>query len=133
MAKARRTGGGIQSSVNRKVGIHGGSRTTNVVSPAGLSQYGTAQGGKLKQAGSFTGINSATPVFAGTKPLPVPFGNAKATDVGSGGPGTGRTVMRTGSQSLHGTASGPAAVQGRPIFPEYPPETSSQASLVRRR
>ena len=48
-------------------GLSGGSRTTQPVNPGGLSQYGTAQGGRLKGAGSFTGINSAKAVFEGSK------------------------------------------------------------------
>jgi hypothetical protein len=115
------TGGGIQSSVNRKVGVKGGSRSADVVTPAGLSQYGTAQGGKLRQAGSFTGVNSATPVFSGSKANPVPFGNAKALDVGGGGVGTGRTVYRSGYQSLHGKPVQGSSPQRKDILSDYGP------------
>jgi hypothetical protein len=55
-------------------GLSGGSRTTQPVNPGGLSQYGTAQGGRLKGAGSFTGINSAKAVFEGSKTAATPMG-----------------------------------------------------------
>ena len=101
MAKSRITGGGIQSSVNRKVGVKTGSRTTTPVDPAGLSQYGTAQGGRIKGTGSFTGINSAKDVFERAKQAAEPMGNAVALNVKGGGPGKGYVVMRSGSQGRH--------------------------------
>jgi hypothetical protein len=99
-----KSGGGITMNKNVSGKVRGGSRSADKISPAGLSQYGTAQGGNLRQAGSFTGVNSATPVFSGSKANPVPFGNAKALDVGAGGVGTGRTIYRSGYQSQHGAA-----------------------------
>jgi hypothetical protein len=131
MARAK-SGGGISMSKNVKVSVHGGSRTTNVVSPGGVSEYGTALGSKLNRTGSYTSQSYAKPMIEANKPLPVAFGNAKATDVGKSGPGTGRTIHRTGTQMMHGQPIG-APVQGRDIFSQYPPETSSQASLVRKR
>jgi len=46
---------------------------------------------------------------------PVPLGNAKATDVGAGGPGKGRTVHRSGSQGQHGPVAGQPKQPGRGI------------------
>jgi hypothetical protein len=48
------------------------------------------------------------------------MGNAVATNVGKGGPGAGRTVMRSGSQSQHGPIVGPAPVIGRDIWKDFP-------------
>jgi hypothetical protein len=86
----------------------------------------------MNKTGSYTTENAALPVLQGTKPQ-VPLGNAVATNVGAGGPGTGRTVYQTGYQSMHG-----APVQGSPspkrsIFDQFPPEVSDQSSLVKRR
>jgi hypothetical protein len=119
---AKLSGGGIRSRVNVKVGVKGGARSADKVSPAGLSQYGTAQGGKLRQSGSFTSQNSATPVFSGSKANPAPFGNAKALDVGAGGVGTGRTVMRSGSQGTHGPVSAGSSPARKDILIEFGPD-----------
>jgi hypothetical protein len=130
MARAS-SGGGINSRVVKKVGIHGGSRSTNVVSPGGVSELGTALGSRLARTGSYTSQSYAKPMMEGSKPLPVAFGNAKATDIGKGGPGAGRTIHRTGTQMMHGQPVG-SPVQGREILGSYGPE-SSGASLVRKR
>jgi hypothetical protein len=131
MAKAT-SGGGITMNKNVRGKVYGGSRTTQVVNPRGLSQLGAAQGGKLTREGSFTGVNSSIPVFAGNKPAGTQLGNAKATDIGKGGPGTGRSVMARGSQGVHGPVRGPAPIQGRDILGAFGPE-SNPASLVRKR
>jgi hypothetical protein len=130
MAKAV-SGGGLNSRVVKRVGIRAGASSARIVDPAGLSQLGAAQGGKLRREGSFTGINSSKPVFQGTMKQ-VPLGNQLSTNVGKGGPGTGRTTYRAGYQGQHG-----APVQGSTPTPkdtlaEYGPETSSRGSLVRR-
>jgi hypothetical protein len=131
MAQAR-SGGGINSSVVKNVGIQGGSRTTQPVSPRGVSQLGYSPGSTLDRAGSFTTKSSALPVFEAKKPNPVPFGNQLATNVGPGGPGTGRTVMRSGSQATHGPVVQGNAPQGRDIFSQFPPEVTDKNTLVRK-
>jgi hypothetical protein len=130
---AKLTGGGIQSSVNKKVGIRGGKASARIIDPAGLSQLGAAQGSRLSKSGSYLPESSAKQMFRGSKPNPVAFGNALSTNVGKGAPGAGRTVMRSGSQSLHGSVAGPAPVQGREILGSFGPETTSRASLVHKR
>jgi hypothetical protein len=124
------TGGGIQSNKLVRPNVRTGPASTNKIDPRGVSQYGYATGSTLRQAGSFTGKNSALPVNAGTASQ-VPMGNAVALNVGKGGPGTGRAVYRSGYQALHGKPVG-APVQGREILGSYGPETSG-ASTVRRR
>jgi hypothetical protein len=125
------SGGGITSNKLVRPGVRTGPASTNKIDPRGVSQYGYSTGSLMTGPGGFTSKNSALPVNAGTAPQ-VPMGNAVAASTVCGVGGS-RTVMRSGSQSLHGTASGPAPVQGRDIFAQFPPETSSQASLVRRR
>ena len=54
--------------------------------------------------------NPATPMFGGSfgGPGSTKLGNEAALNVGKGGPGAGRTVMRSGSQ--HDLASSPAPI-----------------------
>jgi len=126
-----KTGGGIQSRVVKRVGIHGGSRTTTAVSPRGISQLGASQGGKLRREGSFTSTSSALPFFEGPRQAAEPMGNAVAAST-KAGPGGSRTVYKTGTQQLHGSVAGPAPVQGREILGQYGPETTNRSSLVRK-
>jgi len=129
---AKLSGGGIQMNKNVSGKVRAGPPNTNVISPRGVSQYGYAAGSKMKEPGSFTTENSALPVNQGTG-AQVPMGNAVALNVGGGGPGTGRTVMRSGSQALHGPVAGPAPVQGREILGAFGPEVTDKATLVRKR
>jgi hypothetical protein len=85
------SGGGLTSNKFVQVGVKGGSPRTNVISPGGADQQGQAMGKR----------SAAQPLMAGTAAAPVPLGNAKATDVRGGGPGTGRTTMPAGSQGKH--------------------------------
>src|SRR6516225_4953859 len=131
MAKTTLSGGGIRSNKLVRVSVRTGPPSTNVISPRGVSQYGYAAGSRLNKTGSFTTENSALPVNAGTMSQ-VPMGNAVARNVGGGGPGTGRTVHRTGTQSLHGKPVG-SPVQGRDILGAFGPEVTDKSPLVRRR
>jgi hypothetical protein len=54
---------------------------------------------------------------------PVPFGNEVALNVKGGGPGTGRTIYKTGSQDQYGSG-GPEKPSGRDILSEYGSESS---------
>jgi hypothetical protein len=122
MAQAR-SGGGINSSVVKNVGIQGGSRTTQPVSPRGVSQLGYSPGSTLDRSGSFTTKSSALPVFEGNKQAATPMGNQVASQTVCGVGGS-RTVMRAGTQATHGPVAGPAPVQGRNIFREFPSSQS---------
>ena len=129
------TGGGIQMSKNVSGTVRGGSPTTRPADPAGVSQLVAAQGGRLKGAGSFTGINTAKPMFETPRTAPVPLGNAIAGNVNGGGAGVGRVVMRSGSQGQHGApvqGSSPAG-QPRDILSAFGPEPTDKSPLVERR
>jgi hypothetical protein len=128
---AKLSGGGIQMSKNVTGKVHGGLQTTRPVNVGGLSQYGTAVGGKIRD-GSISGVNSARAVFEAPTTERVPMGNTVAASTVAG-PGGSRTVMRSGTQGTHGPVVQGNAPQGRPIWPEFPPETSSQNSLVHKR
>jgi hypothetical protein len=125
------TGGGIQSSKRVEVGVRGGKPTTNVVSPRGVSEYGYATPGKLRQ-GAHTSENTAENVFERKAPRP-PMGNAIATNVGKGGPGTGRTIYPSGFQSLHGAPVQGSTPPSKDTLAEYGPEVSDGSAMRRQR
>jgi len=87
-----KSGGGETMNKNRNVGVRWGDRMVNKVSPSGLSQVGTAVDPKV-----------VTPVVEGRAKGFAPFGNELAKNVGGGGPGTGRTIYKTGSQQMWGS------------------------------
>ena len=70
----------------------------NKVSTGAVSRLGAKIG---NHAMTGTVAVKAQPLMAG-RPAQVPLGNAVATNVGKGGPGTGRTVYVSGSQGRHG-------------------------------
>src|SRR5262249_42178126 len=108
---ARLTGGGILGNKNVKVGVKAGPAHTNVMSPAGASQLGTAMANR----------KSVEALQRGTAGQ-VPLGNAVATNVGAGGPGTGRTTYASGSQGTHGSVDrGEPRPAGRDILDEFGP------------
>jgi hypothetical protein len=131
MAQAR-SGGGIDSRVVKQVGIRSGSENLTAYNPRGVSQIGASQGSTLDRSESFTTKNSALPLSDGQRRDFVPLGNALTNNVGKGGPGSGRTVMRSGTQSTHGPVVQGNAPQGRDIFSQFPPEVSDKNTLVRK-
>ena len=100
MSKSGGGGGGLGMNKVVRETVRGGSGQTTPVDPRGLSAYGTAVGGKLKGTGSFTGENSALPVFEGNKTAATPMGNTLSASCPAG-PGGGRTVHRSGMQGKH--------------------------------
>jgi hypothetical protein len=101
MSKKSKSGGGIRMSKNVNVGVKAGPPRTNKISEAAVDQLG--------QATSFRRPD----LIKGTMPQ-VPLGNALATNVGAGGPGTGRTTLHCGTQGTHGgTAKGEGGIQGK--------------------
>jgi hypothetical protein len=82
-----KSGGGITSNKLVKPGVKAGPPQTNVVSQGAVSRLGSHQV-----------LTKAQPLIPRTASQ-VPLGNALATNVGAGGPGKGRTVLRAGTQS----------------------------------
>ena len=120
MSKVR-SGGGIQGNKNVKVGVRAGSPSTNVINPAGTRQLGNAVERETVQ-----------PLQRGSAKAATELGNALATNVGKGGPGTGRTIYGSGSQGTWGSpAQGEAdhapdvndMSGGRDILGEFGPES----------
>src|SRR5262245_10088871 len=110
MAKAR-SGGGITSNKLVRPSVKVGPPSTNKVNPERVAQIGAET--------QFT----KPPLITGTMPQ-VPLGNAVALNVGAGGPGTGRTIYKTGSQSQHGPAIGLTKPTGRDILSQFGPDKS---------
>jgi hypothetical protein len=102
--KGHKPGGGIKSRVNVSPSVRTGSggRGTR---PAGVAQIGNAWGDHVTRRGDSTGFTGEK-LHNDRNFNPVPFGNAKALDVGTGGCGTGRTLYgQAGSQGTHGNVS----------------------------
>jgi hypothetical protein len=105
MAKSKaghRPAGGIGSkNVVRKPVRTGAGAKAKVV--AGVAQIGQRQGNHITEQGatSYGGVSMRD----GAGYNPVKYGNEVALNVGAGGPGKGREVMRTGSQGCHGSAN----------------------------
>jgi hypothetical protein len=94
------TGGGIEGNKVVRESVRGGSRSTEAVSPRGVSQFGYSPGSTLSKTGAFTTQNSALPVFEGNKTAATPMGNTLSAACPAG-PGGGRTVHKFGSQGQH--------------------------------
>src|SRR5262249_52455918 len=99
MARAK-SGGGITSNKFVQPGIKTGQPNKGT-SPAAADQLGQSVSFKREQV-------EMGRAYPGTK-----LGNEVALNVGAGGPGKGREVFKSGSQSLHGPVNrGEAGIQG---------------------
>jgi hypothetical protein len=99
-AKAR-SGGGLTSNKLVRPSIRGGKRTLDAISPSAVADLGAAIGYKRQ------------PLVKSTPKDFVALGNELATNVGQGGPGTGRTVYPSGYQCQTGPAAkGEGGTQG---------------------
>jgi hypothetical protein len=115
-----RSGGGITSRNNKAVGVRTGA-VAKASSPAGVSQIGSAMGNHSSGPGSKTLRGGVVGMYGGPSPISVVLGNQKALDIGGGGPGTGRTVMRSGTQGTQGPVNpgNPNPGAKKPIFPGF--------------
>jgi hypothetical protein len=116
-----RAGGGPGSRVNVSPGVRKGTPATGV-RPAATSQFGSSIGNKITDGGktAYRGEKYAT-----ATPISVPLGNEIATNVGGGGPGAGREVMRSGAQGVHGPVAGTSKPAGREILREFGPDSAA--------
>jgi hypothetical protein len=117
----RKAGGGLGSKVNREVGNRLG-KGAQEMRVRGVSQYGQSISNKITDGGMVKGVPSER-VQGARLPagLSVPLGNEVALNVGIGGCGTGREVMRSGSQCTTGPVNPGATRPGadKPIFPGF--------------
>jgi hypothetical protein len=95
-----------------------GSRGTR---PSGAAGIGQSYGSHITNK-SDTGYRG--PKFHDDKSFqPVKFGNEVALNVGKGGCGTGRTIYKTGSQDMHGSANpGNAPAKNHDILRDFGPD-----------
>jgi hypothetical protein len=114
-------GGGPGSAQHRNVGVRNGASARGT-SPRGVSQIGSSMGNHVTDRRT-PATKAVEPIYQGRAPQGgnAPLGNAVALNVGKGGPGTGRDVSRSGSQSQYGPAAqgqspSPSKVTGRSLF-----------------
>ena len=120
---AKDSGGGINLNKNVRPPVRTGQSAMGV-RPGYPDNLGNMRGNHAMDKGTVPA--PPTPMQTVKPPISVPLGNEVAGNVGKGGPGAGRTVMRSGSQGHHGAAdagvgraAGPAdrgsrAILGRP-------------------
>jgi hypothetical protein len=104
MTKGHKPGGGIASKNKVSVGNRTGAPRERI-RPTGTAQYGQAQGNHFTEQGRDGRMSSD---YGGVKAhtnmpgYPSELGNKVALNVGGGGPGTGRTIYKSGSQCKTG-------------------------------
>ena len=93
------------------------------VAPGGVDQLGQAMSNHATDSGKVL-RNPATPMYGGSMPGvgATKLGNEVALNVGSGGPGAGRTVQHCGTQSQYGAVAGKPAPAGKDILNEFGPD-----------
>jgi len=127
------SGGGITSNKLVREGVRGGSPNLTAYSPRGVSQLGISQGSTLSKTGAFTTQNSALPLSDGQQRDFVPLGNQLATNVGGGGPGTGRTLYgQGGTQQMHGAPVQGSSPAPKDFLSQFGPEVTDKNTLVRK-
>jgi hypothetical protein len=107
---AKLSGGGIQSNKNVSVGQRLGTPRKGS-SPGAADQIGQTVAFKKEQVDAQRGYNASQ------------LGNALATNVGKGGPGTGRTLYgQCGSQGTYGPVNPGNSAPAKDILSEYGPD-----------
>jgi hypothetical protein len=127
MAKQRTSGnirgGGFGSRNVKEVPVRTGTPARGI-NPAAVAQLGGVYGNHIteRRETNYRG----EPYLVGKNPAggAVPLGNQLATNVGKGGPGTGREVFKCGSQGAPGPTRSPNA-SGRDTLAEFGPDTSN--------
>jgi hypothetical protein len=105
MAKHKPAGGLGSKNVVRKPVREGTSRRQGY-HVAGVAQQGQKQGSHVMSSGINRGdTNYRGEPFFGRDGYKSQLGNSVALNVGGGGPGTGRVVMRSGQQGTHGSTN----------------------------
>jgi hypothetical protein len=118
-----RPGGGIASTQHVKTSVKTGAGSFNA-RPAGVAQLGYSVGDHATHSGKSTGYRGEKLHGPdGRNFQKVPFGNEKALDVKGGGPGPGREIYKTGTQTTHGPVAGSAPARSRDILSQFGPES----------
>lgn len=100
---ARGKSQGIQSKNNREVGQRFGNAGGNAKGPGGVNQIGAHWGRHVTDRRESSSYRGDPLDIGGGYNSGVAFGNTLTTNVGPGGPGTGRDFMKkAGSQGCYG-------------------------------
>ena len=122
MASRSKSGGGIRAKVvgnkreatRERPRVRGANVTAVVQTGLVVGTHATGRGDfPLKREPLHRGPNFQS----GVK-----FGNELATNVGAGGPGAGREILRSGSQCLHGKPVGTPKPPSRDTLAEFGPD-----------
>jgi hypothetical protein len=106
------SGGGIGMNKNVRPSVRTGSGARGT-HPGGVAQLGQHVGDKATHGKSSGSGYRGEPLHNNRNFNPVKYGNELATNIGKGGPGTGRTLYgQSGSQGCHGQPA-----QGEPGLP----------------
>jgi hypothetical protein len=97
-------GGGANSRQHVKPTVRGGPPSTKRIDPGKVSMIGLKQGDHGTDGK--TTKRPAQPLVQKVVPR-VEMGNANALTIGKGGPGAGRVISRSGSQTQYGPARQP--------------------------
>jgi hypothetical protein len=113
----KKSGGGITSKNNVSNTTRTGSGSKGI-RPGWVGQRGEKVGdhAELRDSVGYRGEKK----FTGNSFQPVKFGNEVALNVGKGGPGTGREVMRCGTQGVQGSTVAGNPPQRNELFPGWP-------------
>ena len=112
-------GGGPGSKSLAKTTSYFTGQPGTKINPGGVSQFGGAVGNHSSDPGRTSGYRGE-PVRMGQVPGGVPLGNATALSAGQG-PGSGRTVMRRGSQ--HGVSPATPIGPTKDTLAEFGPDS----------
>jgi hypothetical protein len=120
-------GGGIGSRAVSKPTTYFTGQPSTRINERGVSQIGQNMGNHSMDSGGKPLTKAVEPVRTGAVggPGSVPLGNECARDVGSGGPGAGRTVLPSGGQSMHGPANPGSPPPKGELFPGWPAKSRS--------
>ena len=106
--------------------VHPGVRTgsgAKAINHAGASQIGARQGNHFTNGGADGRMDSrygGVDLYStGPGYNKAPYGNAKALDVGGGGPGTGRNVYARGTQGVQGNPASGNPTPAKELWPGW--------------
>jgi hypothetical protein len=88
------------------------------IQKAGVAQLGQRQGDHATNKRGSTGYSGES-LIGPKHPISVKLGNEVALNVGGGGPGTGRTVHKTGSQCMTGAPNPGNPKPAGTLFPGW--------------
>jgi hypothetical protein len=99
MSRAKSGGGARSKNVVQKPVRTGAERRH--IQKAAVAQIGQRQGDHVTNRAGSTGYRGES-LIGPKSPISVPLGNEVALNVRGGGPGTGRTIYKTGTQCMTG-------------------------------